>query len=474
MRVRNLHRQIRPIVLLAVLSSTGVVRAESVHELVSQGNAAFAQERYEKALELYGKAGEAEPEAAQVWFNRGTVYYKQESFEEAVDEFRTASLKTEDPSLIAKARYNVGNCYFRMAEMAEEDGPEKQLERCRQAVAAYREARKFDPAYREAAENIEIVRRYMKKLQDQLEEQGEQEEENSDENQEEDLVSKLKKLLQRQEALRQENYDLEDVRRTDGELWRRAIRELGDRQNVLRDDTGAVLEELRATKSQVEQQAAQENTVPDNSKPGAPAPSAAEMAAKLAEAEGHVVTATVNQKGAADQLGAMAQISAGRNQDQAVLSLQQAIEALADPNQEQNQDNEQSQDGDQNQDQNQEDGESQDSGENQEQRNQDGAGDQEERPQDGDAESNNPEGEEGMPEENGAEQDGEGDPQDGEENPAESEREAREGTEGEESEEERQARIRKELLEQIMKDAKKNQKRFRVRPVPARPVDRDW
>ena len=84
----------RWVVTIAVLvAAAGGAWAEPAHKLISRGNAAFANGNYEEALILYDEASVEFPESAQVYFNRGTVFYKQEDYEKAGEAFKEAALR---------------------------------------------------------------------------------------------------------------------------------------------------------------------------------------------------------------------------------------------------------------------------------------------------------------------------------------------------------------------------------------------
>jgi len=189
-----------------LVTLTGALLAEPAHQLVARGNEAFSAGDYEKALSLYEEASVELPESEQVYFNRGAVFYKQENYEKAIEEFKDAALKSVEPGLTSRAKYNLGNCAFRQAQRQRDGDLKEAVEKCQESIAFYREARDLDPEYKKAAENIEIVRLYLKVLFD---EQKKKEEQN-DEEQEDNLVAKLKKLLKRQLELRDENEELSE------------------------------------------------------------------------------------------------------------------------------------------------------------------------------------------------------------------------------------------------------------------------
>jgi len=440
---------LRTITLAAIflVTLTGALLAEPAHQLVARGNEAFSAGDYEKALSLYEEASVELPESAQVYFNRGAVLYKQENYEKAIEEFKDAALKSVEPGLTSRAKYNLGNCAFRQAQRQRDSDLKEAVEKCQESIAFYREARDLDPEYKKAAENIEIVRLYLKVLFD---EQKKKEEQN-DKEQEDNLVAKLKKLLKRQLELRDENEELAEKTPNGSDPaaaqgWQESLKELSAEQGNLHDDTSGVLEEIGQTKSGMEQQAAQAGqnpaSPPQPQDPQQPPPPSKEqleeMVKKLAAAEQHVTNALSNERGAADQLAAFARKSAARNQEQAAKHIEAAIESLASPEDEQ----QQKQEGDQDQEQNQDDQEKKEG----------------EDSKDGD--------------ESQEKQDEEKKEKEGEEEKNEEQEESREGDP--KAEEERRERARMEQVDDILNEAKKNQKRLPVRPGQLVPVDRDW
>ena len=104
----------------------------------------------------------------------------------------------KDPDLTTRAKFNLGNCAFRQAQRQRDSDLEKAIEHLpRRASPTTRRPATSIPDYREAAENIEIVRLYVKVLLDEQKKQaGEQEQQQQEE--QENLVEKLKKLIERQ------------------------------------------------------------------------------------------------------------------------------------------------------------------------------------------------------------------------------------------------------------------------------------
>jgi tetratricopeptide (TPR) repeat protein len=434
---------LRLVLAFVVTIAAGIaVQAEPAHKLVAQGNAAFASGEFERALSLYEEASVELPEAAQVYFNRGAVFYKQEKFEEAIESFREAAVKSREPALSSRAKFNLGNSAFRQAERQRDSDLKKAIEHCRDAIAYYQEAHDLDPDYKEAAENIEIVRLYIKVLLDEQQKRQEEEE------QQENLVQKLQKLIERQKGLSKGNAELV-AGKPDGSdsnasvQWKDAVEALAGEQGVLRDDTRSVQGEIEQNRSQLEQAAAAAGQNPDPAQPqpqppaqGQPSPEEMqEMLQKFGEAAGHVTNAVASEEAARAQIAAAALPTAGKNQDSAVQSLEEAVKALADPDQQQ----QQNQSGDQSQDQN------------------DQAGDEEQKEQKQEDQADQEQGGEKEEEQEGEQ--GEQGQKPGEE---------------EKSPEEQAREARMERAEDILDEEKENQKQRPVRRGQVLPVDRVW
>jgi hypothetical protein len=421
-------------VLLALQT---VVAGESARNLVARGNTAYDEGRYDEALTLYDEASVTVPESPRVYFNRGAAQYRMEDYEAAEGAFKEAAVRAKDPALASRAKYNLGNCAFRNAQRQRDSDLKKAIEHCQESIAHYQEARDLDPNYTEAAENIEIVRLYVKVLLDEQKKKEEQQQQQHE--QQENLVEKLQKLIARQkelmggnEGLRGSHPDASDVPAMDA--WKEDLKDLTGDQSTLRTDTGTVLDEMRQTAEQIRQQAAAGGSQGAPSQPGAPDASA--FAEKIEQAAGHVVHAVDDEQKAETALNYEQLKPALDHQANAVQSLEEAVKALAD---EQQQDQQQQQSGDQNQDQQQQD----------QQQNQDG--DQQDEQQQEDQQ-------EGDQQQDQSQQD-----------------QPQESQDSEQEQERRAAEARAERADDILNEEKENQKqRQPVRPGRVRPVDKDW
>lgn len=413
--------------LVLATGGAGGLRAGSARELVTQGNEAYGKGEFEQALSLYDEASVEIPESAEIHFNRGVVHYGQEDYVRASEALEAAALRSRDPALASRAKFNLGNCAFRQAQRQRDSDLKKAIGYCEKSIAYYQEARDFDPEYKEAAENIEIVRLFVKVLLDEQKQQQEQQEQQQQE--EENIGEKLKKLLERQNQLAGKSEALSESRpdpATGGEdpKWKEAVAKLAEEQTTLRGDTGEVLEEMKQMSSQARQQAAA-GGAQGQTPPAQQQAAAEEFANKLDAASGDVNNAITDEQKAAVELRADAPDVATVHQRYAASDLEEALKKLSDDQQQQ-------------------------------QQQQQGGGDEQEENQDE------------------QEQEGE-DEQEQEQQEGEDQQQEQQSGEDESESQQSDAQMNLESADDILNEEKRNQDERRpVGPARGRPVDRDW
>jgi tetratricopeptide (TPR) repeat protein len=117
---------------------------------IRRGEQLYAAGRYRESHEVFQRALAASGDPA-LQYSVGKALYRLHRYEEAARSFRDATsvLRLKQPSY-----YNLGNSYVRAAEEAtDKDEP------LRQAIAAYEEALRLDPADSAAKWNLEIALR---------------------------------------------------------------------------------------------------------------------------------------------------------------------------------------------------------------------------------------------------------------------------------------------------------------------------
>lgn len=308
------------LIALGIFALAVSVSAAPAHKLISKGNEAYESGQFDEALIQYDKASAEAPDLAEVNFNKGAAHYQKADYKAAAEAFQDAAIHAKFPELASQAKYNLGNCAFREAEALRQEDIAKAIESCRTSLEQYQAALRLNPELTNAAENIEIVRLYIKTL---LDEQQKQQEEQQ---QQENLGDKLKELLKRQQdALAQSQQLLES--KTDTQPWKDEVKALEGDQSKLQEDTARTLAEMQQMAEQVNSQQAQT--------PGQAPAEQQQMAEKLSVASQHVGEAINEQAASLAPLREELLDAARPHQREAAEELEKALEALADPNQDQ-------------------------------------------------------------------------------------------------------------------------------------------
>ena len=158
-----------PLVLLAGAGA----RADSAREMLAEGNKLFAEAEYTEAINKYNEVLLERPEALEPKFNKANSYYRLDDLGEAMDLYQEVAAESKDMSLVAKAKYNLGNCFFQRGSKQRDSDQQKAVEDMKTSIAHWRQVLEIDPENEKAARNIEVARLTIKDLLDQLKKQQE-------------------------------------------------------------------------------------------------------------------------------------------------------------------------------------------------------------------------------------------------------------------------------------------------------------
>lgn len=169
------------IIINAAMACAAWAQDASPQDLVRQANEQLRAGQYDEAIEKYKRAAELLPDAAEIAYNRAIGHYRKGDFENAKEQFIT-SLKTRDPQLEAKAKFNLGNCAY-AAALANKDHIPEAVEDLKSAILHYMDAIESNPEDKDARINIEMAQLLMKDL---LDKQKQQKEKHQDRDEKED------------------------------------------------------------------------------------------------------------------------------------------------------------------------------------------------------------------------------------------------------------------------------------------------
>jgi Ca-activated chloride channel family protein len=157
-----------------LLAAVGTARADSARETLRRGNQLFSDSKYNEAIGKYDEALVAQPEVLEPKFNKADSYYRLDDLDQAVDLYKNVAAQSKDMTLVAKAKYNLGNCLFQQGTKQRDSDLQKAVDDMKSSITYWRQVLDIDPKNEKAARNIEVARLTIKDILDQLKKQQEQ------------------------------------------------------------------------------------------------------------------------------------------------------------------------------------------------------------------------------------------------------------------------------------------------------------
>jgi len=302
------------LVFLLVLLPAQWVRAKSVQTSVAQGNSMYSKGNYNEAINKYDEALLEKPQALEPKFNKANSYYRLDDLAGAMDLYKEVAAESRDMKLVTRARYNLGNCHFQQGLKQRDSNLEKALEGLKNSIGHWRQVLDIEPENEKAAKNIEVARLIIKDIIDQLNKQREQQQQQAAKQKQ--MQEKLKELLERQRALAERTQETKSqVEKGDisQEQAAKDYAEQAGKQSQLRDETEQTSHQFRF----------QDPNAP-------PQPQLQQAADELDEA-------SVSQVEAEERLNASGGTKAKESQDKAVEHIENALKALSEGSQQQQQ-----------------------------------------------------------------------------------------------------------------------------------------
>jgi len=131
-----------------------------------KGNDAFDKQDYATALEAYKTAQVEGPDRPQPYYNAANTYYRQADYQQAQLQAQAAQ-RSAGGALAQHTIYNMGNAYFNSQQFE-------------QAIEAYKEALRLNPADQDAKHNLELALQQMQNQQAQQQPQNQSQDNQSD------------------------------------------------------------------------------------------------------------------------------------------------------------------------------------------------------------------------------------------------------------------------------------------------------
>lgn len=173
----------------------GLFLAGASIEDARKANEAYRSGDYAKAIELYKKAIDENPENTKLYYNLGNALAKDGNAEEAIRYFEQFKALSEDSEQRAMADYNIGNIH---AEMEKWD----------KAVNSYKNSLRYKSIDEDAKHNYELaLKKNEEQQQNQQQQQNSQDQQNNqnqDQNQQQQQQQQDQKQDQQQNQQQQQ------------------------------------------------------------------------------------------------------------------------------------------------------------------------------------------------------------------------------------------------------------------------------
>jgi Ca-activated chloride channel family protein len=163
--------------------SIQTARASSAREALQQGNRLFADSKYSEAIGKYDEALVEQPQAMEPKFDKANSYYRLDDLGRAIDLYQEVAAESKDMTLVGKAKYNLGDCFFQRGTKQRDSDLQKAVDDMRTSIACWRQVLDIDPKNEKAAKNIEVARLTIKDILDQIKKQQEQQKQQGQQNQ---------------------------------------------------------------------------------------------------------------------------------------------------------------------------------------------------------------------------------------------------------------------------------------------------
>lgn len=135
---------------------------------IRKGNKEYNNKNYIGSEIDYRKALEADPASGVATFNLGDALYKQQKYDDAIEEFKKSAAMESDPKKSAEAWYNLGNAYMQGKKYAE-------------SIDAYKNSLRRNPKDEDARYNLRLAQLMLQ--QQQQEQQQDKNEDKKDQQQ---------------------------------------------------------------------------------------------------------------------------------------------------------------------------------------------------------------------------------------------------------------------------------------------------
>jgi len=160
------------LIILVFISSSGYVLAQQERKFIRQGTNEYKSDKYVESEEFYRKALDKDPKSFEAKFNLADALYKQKKIDASLKLLEELEQNEKNPQRLAQIYHNKGNIYFAANKLDE-------------SIDNYKKALKQNPNDDQTRYNL-IAAQKMKQQQDQNKDQQKQQQQQQEQEQKQD------------------------------------------------------------------------------------------------------------------------------------------------------------------------------------------------------------------------------------------------------------------------------------------------
>lgn len=141
--------------------------AQNPEKFIRGGNKYYNEDNFGAAELKYTEALSEDPNSEKGLFNQGNAYYKQEKYEESLQNYEMVAELLMNPAEKAAAYHNLGNAHFKNQKFEE-------------SIEAYKNALRNNPIDGDTKYNLALAQKMLEQQQQQNQDQENQDQENQD------------------------------------------------------------------------------------------------------------------------------------------------------------------------------------------------------------------------------------------------------------------------------------------------------
>jgi tetratricopeptide (TPR) repeat protein len=183
------------LILLIFMASSGYAMAQQERKFIRQGTNEYKSDKYVESEEFYRKALDKDPKSFEAKFNLADALYKQKKIDASLKLLEELEQGEKNPQRLAQIYHNKGNVYFAANKLDE-------------SIDNYKKALKQNPNDDQTRYNL-IAAQKMKQQQDQNKDQQKQQQQQQKQDQQDQKKDQKQDQQQQQDQNQMSKEDAE-------------------------------------------------------------------------------------------------------------------------------------------------------------------------------------------------------------------------------------------------------------------------